>query len=197
MSHTHVYAVWQAMLQRCENPNAQVWENYGARGISVCAEWHKFERFFADMGDRPKGYSLERVDNDGNYCKENCEWVKVKRQANNTRRNRILEFNGEKRTLAGWAEWAGLTWYTLRARLDVYGWSLERALTTPPTQPRLYKFKGKSKTLLEWSRVTGIDLETLSSRVRKLGWSIERALTEPIAHKTYNRLKPTNNCIGK
>lgn len=131
MAHLPEYAIWQAMRQRCENPKAQVWDNYGGRGIKVCAEWKKFERFFADMGRKKPGQSLNRIDNDGNYCKENCEWASYDKQANNTRRNRIVEFKGERRTLAEWAKKSGLTWYTLRSRLDNYGWPLERALTTP------------------------------------------------------------------
>lgn len=183
MSHLHVYAVWQAMLQRCENPNAQSYENYGARGISVCEKWHKFEGFFADMGNRPSGYSLDRIDNDGDYCKENCRWAVTKQQANNQRRNRCIDFNGERLTLSEWADRTGLGWSTIRNRLDQYGWSVEKALTTPPTLAALYEFNGRKQTLREWSVECRIDLETLVSRVRKLGWSIDRALTEAVASK--------------
>ena len=180
MSNTHVYAVWQAMLQRCENPNAQRYSDYGGRGISVCQGWHRFEAFFADMGNRPKGYSLDRIDNDGNYRKDNCRWALTKQQANNKRINRIIEFNGEKRTLAEWAERVGLGWYTLRSRLDVYGWNIEKSLTTPSTLAALYEFDGRKQTLRQWSEEMSIPLETLSSRIRKLGWAVDRALKEPI-----------------
>jgi len=178
MSHTHVYHVWQAMLQRCENPNAQSYANYGARGISVCPAWHNFEAFFADMGNRPTGYSLERENNDGNYEPENCRWATTVEQANNNRRNRIIVINGQSRTFAQWAKYAGLKWYTLRQRLDVCGWDIERALTEPVTEAEQYTFREKTMTLKEWADETGIHIDTLRSRLgNKLGWSLERTLT--------------------
>lgn len=183
MANAPEYAIWQAMRQRCENPKAQSWANYGGRGIKVCAKWKKFEQFFADMGPKLRGQSLNRIDNDGDYCKENCEWVGTSVQANNTRRNRVLEFNGERRTLSEWAKWAGLGWFTLRTRLDYYGWSLERALTEPPKHAVVYEYRGKRRTLRQWANKSGVDYETLSSRIRKLNWPIEKALTQPITRK--------------
>lgn len=187
MSDTPVYAVWQAMLQRCENPKAQGYENYGGRGISVCEKWHTFEGFFKEMRNPAPGYSLDRIDNDGNYCKENCRWALTKQQANNKRKNRRIEFNGETKTLAEWADHVGIGWFTLRSRLDVYGWSVEKTLTTPSTLAVLYEFRGRKQTLRKWSDESGINLETLSARVRKLGWPIDRALTEAIASKDIKR----------
>lgn len=178
-SGRHVYGVWQAMRQRCENPKAQRYADYGARGIRVCDEWRRFENFLADMGDRPQGYSLDRIDNDGPYSKENCRWTISKVQNNNKRDSRVIEFRGEKRTLAEWADHLGLEWSSLRGRIDRYGWDLERALTTPPTVTKLYEFNGKTLSLRDWAVESGIPLETLRSRVSKLKWSIDRALTEP------------------
>ncbi len=183
MADAPEYAIWQAMRQRCENPRSQSWANYGGRGIKVCAEWKTFQQFYADMGPKLPGQSLHRIDNDGDYCKANCAWVSIDTQANNTRRNRILEFKGERHTLAEWAKRAGLTWFTLRTRLDYYGWPLERALTEPPTYAALYEFRGKKLTLRQWASVSGVDYETLSSRIRKLHWPIDKALTEPITRK--------------
>lgn len=187
MANSPEYAIWQNMRQRCENPENAVWHNYGGRGIKVCSEWEKFERFFADMGAKLPGQSLNRIDNDGDYCKENCEWVGASVQANNTRRNRVLELNGERKTLAQWAKSAGMTWFTLRCRLDYYGWPLERALTEPTKKAARYEFRGKNLTLRQWAIKSGVDYETLSSRIRKLGWSIERALTEPISRKSRSK----------
>jgi hypothetical protein len=177
MSHTRVYHVWQAMLQRCENPKAQRYADYGGRGISVCAAWHKFENFFRDMGDRPKGYSIEREDNNGNYEPGNCRWATTKTQMNNQRRSRVIEVNGQRRTLAEWAEYAGLDWFTLRQRLDRCGWDIERALTDPVRQDAQYEFQGKSMTMVEWGVETGIAVDTLRKRMSKLGWSFEKTLT--------------------
>jgi hypothetical protein len=131
MSRTPVNMVWRAMRDRCVNPNNKSFANYGGRGIRVCERWDSFENFLADMGSRSNGYSIDRIDNDGNYEPGNCRWTTTKQQMNNQRRNRVLEFNGESKTIAQWAESTGIKWLTLRQRLDRYGWTIERALTTP------------------------------------------------------------------
>ncbi len=183
MSRTKVYAVWKSMLQRCENPNDPSYHNYGARGITVCEEWHDFARFFADMKLPPPRRTLERKDNSKGYSKRNCVWATTRQQLNNQRRNRVVEYKGARFTLAELAELHKLGWNTLRSRLDVYGWELERALTEPVHAADAFKYRGKTRTLRQWAAECDIPLETLRSRVRKLGWSIDRALTEPVTPK--------------
>ena len=86
LSSTRGYTIWAGMMNRCHNPNLVGYKYYGARGISVCKEWHNVEVFLRDMGQPPEGMWIERLNNDGNYCPENCKWATPKQQALNKRR---------------------------------------------------------------------------------------------------------------
>jgi hypothetical protein len=89
-----IYSIWIAMRQRCNDHNDQQYHDYGGRGIKVCDEWNDFSKFYNDMGERPPNMQLDRINNDGNYCKENCRWADIITQANNRRTNRIHEIDG-------------------------------------------------------------------------------------------------------
>lgn len=88
------YRSWSNMIQRCTNKNNNNYKDYGKRGIKVCKKWLIFENFFADMGKKPKGYTIERIDNNGNYNKENCEWIPRSEQPKNTRKCIPVTVNG-------------------------------------------------------------------------------------------------------
>jgi len=83
---TKTYRSWAGMVRRCRNPHTLDWPRYGGRGIQVCSRWLVFENFLSDMGERPKGKSLDRIDNDGNYNPDNCHWATNKEQAKNRKK---------------------------------------------------------------------------------------------------------------
>jgi len=106
MSRTRIYRIWGDMKSRCTNPNFTEYENYGGRGISICEEWaNSFETFKEWALDN--GYSenltIDRIDNNGNYCPENCRWITLLEQANNTRANKHISLNGETHTISEWS----------------------------------------------------------------------------------------------
>jgi hypothetical protein len=130
-SHTPEYRVWNNLKNRCTNPNIPGYENYGGRGISFCEAWNDFANFIKDMGKRPSSlHSLDRIDNDGDYCKENCRWATKEEQVRNRRSNIIVEYLGEKRILKDLALEVGLNYQLIQRRLNK-GLSLEEAINKP------------------------------------------------------------------
>lgn len=122
------YRAWTGMLARCRNKNCPSYPIYGGRGIKVCERWHSFKNFWTDMGDRPFGKTLDRINNDGNYEPGNVRWASRAEQNRNTRRNRIISIGGKSQCLMDWATEVGLNYETLRSRL-ASGISLELALS--------------------------------------------------------------------
>tara|TARA_S200002703_G_scaffold153764_1_gene155680 strand:+ start:561 stop:1349 length:789 start_codon:yes stop_codon:yes gene_type:complete len=121
---------WVSIFQRCYNPLVSAFEHYGERGIRVEPEWFVFSNFLNDMGACPKGMSIGRIDNDGNYCKANCKWETQAEQNNNTRRSKYIEYQGRRQSVNDWAKEYDIGARRLCERLR-RGWSIERALTTP------------------------------------------------------------------
>lgn len=124
------YISWLAMKQRCYYLKNKEYHNYGARGIQVCKKWkNSFESFLKDMGERPdKEFTLDRIDVNGNYCKENCRWITIKEQLNNKRNCHYIQHNNIKLTISQWAEKTGLSQGAIYMRLK-RGWTIEDALS--------------------------------------------------------------------
>ena len=123
------YKIWTGMLNRCFNTRTADYRLYGGRGITVCEQWRKdFERFMLDMGPRPPKTSLDRIDNNGNYCPENCRWATNKVQSNNRRTNKTITFNGRTQTWKQWSEELGLGSGTIRMRV-LSGWPTWKVLS--------------------------------------------------------------------
>lgn len=111
------YQSWSDMKQRCLNPACVAYRNYGARGISICRLWLKFENFLLDMGEKPEGLSLERKDVNGNYEPDNCKWATKLEQNGNRRDCRFFEHDGKRLNIDQWSREAGVHPATIRGRL--------------------------------------------------------------------------------
>lgn len=129
-----LYITWSGMRARCNIESCTSYPLYGGRGIYVCERWDNledgFENFIEDMGEKPSGTSIDRIDNDGPYSPENCRWATATEQNNNRKNNFILEHDGVKRTAAEWGRISGVDPSVIRGRLKM-GWSVPEAIFTP------------------------------------------------------------------
>lgn len=130
---TPLYSVWLMMRQRCLNKKNKYYKRYGGRGIYICEKWNDYAVFYewAIENGYKKRLTIERKDNNGPYDPKNCKWTTYKEQGRNTRRNRLISFCGKTKTLVEWGETIGLSTEVIRQRIDRYGWSVKKALTTP------------------------------------------------------------------
>jgi hypothetical protein len=121
-------------------------KHYKKRGITYCARWETFENFYADMGDPPSPkHSLDRIDNNKGYSKENCRWATGSQQARNRRVSRMVEYKGKTKNLYDWAEELGISIKVLQHRMWD-GWDVEKAFTKPA---QTHSPKGQGKRLVE------------------------------------------------
>jgi hypothetical protein len=126
------------MRNRCLNPSAADFPQYGGRGIGICARWDDFLAFLSDMGERPSGMTLDRIEPNGDYSRDNCRWATPKEQNRNRRKTVFLTVNGERRSLSAWAEANGVGYMTYFKRYEA-GWPDEKIVATPvlpPTHPK-------------------------------------------------------------
>jgi hypothetical protein len=140
MKGTREYSSWNSMKNRCNNPNSDNYKDYGGRGITYCERWENFENFYRDMGKRPEGKSLDRIDTNGNYEPDNCRWASDVVQHNNRRDNRRITAYGMTRTVAHWARHMGVNRHTLAERLN-RGMAPEDAIAKPLGMPKLGRAK--------------------------------------------------------
>ncbi len=125
------YKSWMSMKHRCNSKSGNNYKSYASRGITVCEKWMKFEGFLEDMGRRPIGMTLDRIDVNGNYCKENCRWATVEQQMSNQRNSQFFECFGKTQTIPQWAREFRIDKETLRRRI-VAGVPPEIALSAKP-----------------------------------------------------------------
>lgn len=118
MTNTPTFKSWESMLQRCTNKNSPDWPRWGGKGIKVCERWFKFENFYADMGERPLGTSIDRINNKGNYEPGNCHWATKSEQQRNKSNSRSLTYKGETKALLDWAQETGIPYDLLLRRAN-------------------------------------------------------------------------------
>ena len=128
---TGTYDTWLNMKQRCLNPKNPRWPQYGGKGIAIDTRWLDFATFLSDMGSRPAGRSLDRINPHGNYEPSNCRWATPKEQQRNMRNNRLVTFQGQTLSVVEWAEKLHLNKSTLAHRLS-RGWPVQDAFFHPP-----------------------------------------------------------------
>lgn len=152
MSDTRIYHIWKMMKSRCNNANSQNYKHYGGRGISVCKEWDGSNGFWSFYNwSIQNGYtdelSIDRIDNDGNYCPENCRWTTLSEQAKNKRprKNRLtLTYKGKTMSVNEWAEHLGIDRHVIYQRIKK-GWTIEEIVETPLNVSHSNRGQGRKK----------------------------------------------------
>jgi hypothetical protein len=174
-----LYERWCGMKQRCYNPKHPSYKNYGGRGITVCEAWRtSFLQFVADMGSPPgAGYEVDREKNHLGYNPDNCRWVTRKTNMNNTRANRMVKYLDQTWRLEELCLSLGLSYRSVRWRLDMRGLSLEEAISGKERKNAMaVEFRGQTKTVQAWCEELQLAYHTVRSRLYN-GWSPEEALT--------------------
>lgn len=182
------------MMQRCYNPEHHNYFRYGERGIKVCKEWHDPKNFIewarSTIGHKVNSLTVDRIDNDGDYCPENCKWSTIKEQCNNRRTNRYETINGETHTISEWCDIYKIKPYIVLSRYDSLGWSLEDALKTPVHSHNPASNKGKYKgtrnmveingriqSITDWCKELNISRGMVYHRIRRGMGEVEAILT--------------------
>lgn len=131
MTNSKTFNSWSSMKNRCNNPNSPDYFKYGERGIKICDKWlNNFNNFLSDMGERPKGTTLDREDNEGDYEPENCRWATTEQQLSNRRNTVRIDYRGSSKTIRELSDISGMKQKIIRDRLYA-GWPVEKALFTP------------------------------------------------------------------
>lgn len=181
-----LYAIWNSMMQRCYNPKNKSYLNYGGRGIDVCDRWHDFNAFVADMKLKPKGKSMDRINNDLGYSPENCRWADTLMQANNKTTNNCAVIDGEKLTLSQISRDKNIRFTTLHDRIYKSGMTLSEAINTPLATPMKHCVgNGLYMTVSEIAKIVGTKKETINVRIRKgvVGEDLLKPLREYAKHE--------------
>lgn len=196
MTNTRLYKIYAGMKQRCLDKNSEEYHRYGGRGIVICQEWlDDFMNFYNwaiennyDENANRGQCTIERIDNDGNYCPENCRWATQQEQAKNKSKPTV-EICGESHSLKEWSKITGLPIYTIRNRIRA-NWKDEEILSIPNEREnriihldsKVITYNGETHNLVEWSKITGISNRVIAERIR-MGFTPEQALCVPVGSR--------------
>jgi len=180
---------WYGMMARCYDRRHENYAGYGARGIQVCARWHVFANFAADMGKRPQGHTLDRKQNNGNYEPGNCKWSTVREQNRNKGNNVHITVDGVTKLAVDWARETGLSHQRICRRIK-YGWTPEEAVGD--RRIKQLEIKGVSKKISEWSAESGTPIHRIYQRLKQ-GWSQEDAVFRVV--RGGGRTKPSSQVL--
>lgn len=176
LGNSPAHRSWSGMLQRCHNQNSNGYYNYGAKGITVCERWRmSFADFHADMGPRPKGHTLDRIDNTKGYSPENCRWASVRDQSRNTSRTFLISYNENTHCLSDWAKLAGVSRTTIYSLIRSGEASPEEAVAQCMENRRKVK-KYTSKISIEAAKL-GVTKNAIYN-LMKQGKTVEAAVAE-------------------
>ena len=182
-TNNKLYAVWNSMKQRCNNPNNKKYPRYGGRGIKVCTEWlcsfDSFREWSVKNGYR-EGLTIDRINNDGNYEPSNCRWTDYKTQNNNTSAIKLITYNGETHTKAQWAELYGLSLKSVYQKMERNNISFIEALfSVGEKRERLITYNGKTQNIRQWAEELNISYTCLVNRLDCLHLTVKEAFEKP------------------
>lgn len=192
--HTRLNYIFSAMKKRCYDPNCKAYKSYGGRGITICEEWlnpertviigthvHRVTKGFVAFKEWAlnNGYAdnltIDRIDVNGNYSPENCRWATPKEQQNNTRKNLLVTYKGETKTLPQWCEELGINYFRTRNRIFIQHWSVEKAFgMREDASSKNITYKGKTQSIADWCRELNLSPHAVRNRLRR-GWTVEEA----------------------
>jgi len=183
LTHSGFYQMWKNMMRRCYEPTVRGYERYGGRGISVCEEWHDINNFveWCVKQNPPKGFELDRINNDGNYEPGNCRFVSRTDNIRNRSTVLLITINNETHPLAEWCERFDIDYRLVFHRIRKLNWTPEKALTTPIVSPakHMITYQNKTQDLAKWCRELNVSYNMVFQRIVNGGWDPVEALVTP------------------
>lgn len=168
MKGTKLFSVYHTMKGRCYNPTDHKYHRYGARGIKMCDDWKNNPKSFFDWAlsnGYKEGLSIDRIDNNGNYCPENCRWADAKTQANNKENNVYYEHDGIRKTISEWADFLGITYGAAKSRVERGNFDI--LFGNPNANRTFVTYKGVTKSIKDWATFLNMNYSTIRARVRR------------------------------